>query len=92
MKVAVPLAKNIFAPLATIASASEIDVVIQRKMRGRGVVRVPKRITLVISNEHMDDFIKIIKSLKNSRILIDEVSETLKHEIKNKKVDFLSCY
>ena len=37
----------------------------------------------------MNDIIKIIKSLENSGILIDGVTETAKHEIKNKKVDFL---
>ena len=38
----------------------------------------------------MHDIIKIIKSLENSGIFIDEVTETVKHEIKkNKKTDFL---
>ena len=45
MKVAVPFAKNVLAPLATMASASAIDCAIQRKMRGR-VVRAGKGITL----------------------------------------------
>ena len=39
-------------------------------------------------NERMNDIIKIIKSLNDSGVLIDEVIETVKHEIKNKKVDF----
>ena len=51
MKVAVPLAKNVLALLAIMASASAIDGTIQRKMRGKGVVRI----TLVILNESMDD-------------------------------------
>ena len=38
MNVAVPLAKNV-ASLATVASASAIDGTIQRKPRGRGVLR-----------------------------------------------------
>ena len=38
----------------------------------------------------MKDIIKIIKSLENSGIFIDEVTETVKHETKkNKKTDFL---
>ena len=37
----------------------------------------------------MNDIIKIIKSLEDSRVIIDEVTETVKDEIKNKKVDFL---
>ena len=34
----------------------------------------------------MDDIVGIIKSLKDLGVLIDEVSETVKHEIKNTKV------
>ena len=37
----------------------------------------------------MNDIIKIIKSLEDSVALIDEVTETIKDEIKHKKVDFL---
>ena len=61
MKVDVPLAKNVLALLATIASTFAIDDAIQRKMRGRGAVKAGKRINLVISNEDMNDKIKIIK-------------------------------
>ena len=61
MKVDVPLAKNVLALLATIASTFAIDDAIQRKMRGRAAVKAGKRINLVISNEDMNDKIKIIK-------------------------------
>ena len=37
----------------------------------------------------MNDIIKTIKSLEDSDVLIDGVTETVKHEIKNKNVDFL---
>ena len=80
MKVAVLLAKNLLAPLAAMASASAIDDAIQRKIRRRGVVRAEKGITLVIWNEDMDDINRIIKSLGNSNVLIDGVSETVKHQ------------
>ena len=72
-----PLAKNVLEPLATMASASAIDDAIQRKMRGRDVVRIEKGTRLAILNE---DIIRIIKSLENSGILIDRV--TIKHDIK----------
>ena len=36
----------------------------------------------------MNDIIKILKSLEDSSVLIDWVTEAVKHEIKNKKVDF----
>ena len=44
MKAAVPLAKNVLAPLVTILSVSAIDCVIQRKMQVGGVVRGGKGI------------------------------------------------
>ena len=37
----------------------------------------------------MNDIIKIIKSLEASGVLIDDVTETVKLEIKNKEADFL---
>ena len=54
MKVASPLAKNVLAPLAAIASFSAIDSAIQWKLRGKGATRAEKGITLVISNEDRD--------------------------------------
>ena len=63
---------------------SAVDDAIQRKMRGRGVIvksRTGKGITLVISNEDTN-IVRIIKSLENSTVLIDGVSETVQKEIK----------
>ena len=37
----------------------------------------------------MNDIIKIIESLEDSGVLINAVTETVKHEVKNKKADFL---
>ena len=36
----------------------------------------------------MNGIIKIMKSLEDSTVLIDGVTETVKHEIKKKKADF----
>ena len=63
-----------------------------RKISGRGAVRAEKGFTLFISNEDMNDIIKIIESLEDSGVLIDGVTETVKHEIKNKKADLLELY
>ena len=63
IKVAISLAKNVLTLLPTIASTSETDGAIQRKMRGRDVVR-RKGITLVILTEDMDNTVKIIKLLE----------------------------
>ena len=61
----------------------------ERKIFGKGGVRTGKGFTLFISNEDMNDTIKYIESLEDLDVLIDGVTETVKHEIKNKKVDFL---
>ena len=52
MKVAVPLARNILAPLGITAAASAIDAEIQKKIQGSGIT------TLIISNEEMNDIMK----------------------------------
>ena len=88
-KVGALLAKLFFGILSTMTFVSAIDDTIQRKIRGRGVVRAGKEITLVTSNEDIDDVIRIIKSLVNSGILLDGVRETVKHEVKKPERGFL---
>ena len=51
--------------------------------------RAGKRFTLFISNEDMNDIIKIIKSLEDSGVLTDGVTETVKYEIKKQEGRFL---
>ena len=41
-----------------------------------------KRIALIISNEDLNEIVKVIKSLDNSGVMIDGVSQTVKNEIK----------
>ena len=60
-------------------------------MSEKGPVRARKGFTLFISNEYMNDIIKIIKSLKDSGILIDGVTETVKREIKKQEGRFLGA-
>ena len=57
----------------------------EQKINEKGTVRSGKWFTLFILNEDMNDIIKIIKSLKDSGVLIDGVSETVKHEHKNQE-------
>ena len=45
--------------------------------------------TLIISNEEMNDVIKIIKSLEDAGLLIKCVSETIENEVKEQKFEFL---
>ena len=71
MKVAMPLAKNVLAPLGLSAAMSAIDGSITKKMLGSGAT------TLIISNDEMDDILEIVKSLENSGVLLKGVSETI---------------
>ena len=67
MKVAVPLANNILAPLGITAAASPIDAEIQKKIHGSGRL---SSTTLIISNKEMNDTMKIVQSREDSNILL----------------------
>ena len=47
---------------------------------------------LIISNREMEDIIKIFKSLKESRLLIKCVSQTIKNEVKEQKGGFFGMF
>ena len=53
---------------------------IERITSGKRVARAGKEFTSLIPNEDMDDIIRIIKLLEGSGVLIDGVTETVKHE------------
>ena len=65
-----PLAKNVLILFGLTATTLETDAVIHKKMFGPGFT------TLIISNEEMEDIMKIVKSLVDSSLLIKRVSET----------------
>ena len=46
--------------------------------------------TLIISNDEIGDIIKIVKSLKDSGLLLKGVSETVQIEVKEQNGGFLS--
>ena len=46
--------------------------------------------TLIISNNEMKDVIEIVKSLRDSGLLLKGVSETVRNEAKEQKQGFLS--
>ena len=83
MKVALPLAKNVLAPLGLTAAMSAIDSSIQKKIHGSGV-------KLIIEQEDMDDIMKIIEALEKSGILLKGVSKTIENETKEQRGGFLS--
>ena len=79
MKVAVNLAKNILPSLGITAAASTIDTEIQKKIYGSGIT------TLVISNEQMNDIMKIVQALEDSNILLKRITKTIENETKEQK-------
>ena len=83
MKVALPLAKKLFAPLGLTAAMSAIDGSIQKKIHGSGI-------KLIIEQEDMNEIMKIIKALENSGILLKGVSKTIKNEYKEQTGGILS--
>ena len=84
MKIAVPLAKNVLAPLGITAAASALDAGIQKKIHGSG------NTTLIISNEEMNDIMKIVQALEDSNILLKGVTKTIEDETKEQKGGFLN--
>ena len=62
MKVAIPLTKTVLAPLGITAAASAIDAGIQKKIRGSGCPSssASRTTTLIISNEEINDIMKIV--------------------------------
>ena len=46
--------------------------------------------TLIISNEEVNDIMKIVKFLEESGLLIKGVSETIQNEAREQKVRFLT--
>ena len=82
-KVALPLAKNVLAPLGLTAAMSAIDGSMQKKIHGSGA-------KLIIEQEDMKDIMKIIKALEKSGILLKGVSKTIENETKEQRGGFLS--
>ena len=77
------LAKSVLVPLGLIAAASAADVAIQKKIFGSDIA------ASIISNEEMEDIMKIVKSLEESGLLTKGICETNKNEAKEQKGIFL---
>ena len=91
MRVGLPLMKSVFTPfpknvlilIGVTAAASATDASNQKNIYGSGMTK------LIFSNEQLNDIIKIVKSLKDSGLLIKGVSETVANEVKEQKRGFL---
>ena len=88
------LAKSVLIPLGLTAVASAADAGIHKKILGSGCRHssssTSHNTTLIISNKDMEDLIKIAKSLEDSVLLLNRVTESVKNEIKEQKDRFLS--
>ena len=84
-----PLAKCVLIPLGLTAAASAADAGIHKKILGSGHNNTSST-TLIISNNEMEDIIKIVKSLEDSGLLLKGVTETVQNEVKEQKGGFLS--
>ena len=82
-----PLAKSVLIPLGLTAASSAADAGIHKKILGSGH---NNNTTLIISNDEMNDILKIVKSLEDSGVLLKGVSETIQHEAKEQRGGFLS--
>ena len=74
-----PLAKSILIPLGLTAAASAADAGIHKKILGSG------NITLIISNEEINDIMNIVQALEDSNILLKGVTNTTESETKKTK-------
>ena len=78
-----PSSKSVSSPLGLTAAASATDAAIHKKRFGYSVI------TVIISNEQMNDIIKIVKLLVYQQKVL---AKQLKIEQKKKKMDLLVCY
>ena len=83
-----PLAKSVLIPLGLTAAVSAADAGIHERILGSG----HNDTTLIISNDEMDDILKIVKSLEDSGVLLKALVKQFKMKLKNKEEDFLVCY
>ena len=87
-----PLAKNVLIPSRLKAVASARDAAIHKKTFRSGTrpSDLAKQTTLLISNEEMNDILKVVKSREESGLLIKGVSEIIKNEAKERLGGYFS--
>ena len=71
-----PLGKSVLIPLGLTAAASAADAGIHKKILGSGTT------ALIISNDEMENIIKIVKSFQDSGLLLKGINDTIQNEAK----------
>ena len=75
--------KCVLIPLGLTAATSAADVRIHKKILGSG------NTTLIISNNEIEDIIKIVKSFNDSGVLLTGPAWKVQNEVKEQKGQFL---
>ena len=90
LKFAVPLLKNVIAPLGLTAAMSAADAGIQKKIRGYGQSGGNlSEVTLTISTKDMNDIMQIIQALEERGIIVPGTSQSVVSEIQEQRGGFL---
>ena len=94
-----PLAESILVTLGQTAAVSATDTAIHKKIFGSGRIAevsdraqpsdLASRTTLIITNEEMNDIVKIVTSREGSGLLMKGVSQTIKNYAKEQTGGFL---
>ena len=90
LKSGLPVLKSSIKPLGMLgltAAASATDAAINKNILGSG-----NHTILIICNNDMRNLLKMVKSLQNSGILLDGVTETVTNEVKEQKVGFINAF
>ena len=100
LKTGLPLVKNVIKPLAKsvlitlrlTTAASAADAGIHKKILGseNHPLSSASHITILIISNNEIHSIKIVKSLKDSGLLVKGITETVQNEVKEQKGGFLS--
>ena len=85
-------AKNFLLPFGLSSGISAVDSAIQKEIYGsnRPSDSALRTTALIISNEEMEYITKIVKSLEESGLLIQEINKITKNKTKEQKDGFLS--
>ena len=94
------LAKSVLILLGLTAAASAADAGIHKKTLGSGrrnssssaPLNNNNTTILIISKDEMKDIINIVKSIEDSGLLLEGVSETIQNKAKEQKGWFLSMF
>ena len=87
-----PLARSVLIPLGLTTAASAADAGIHKKILGseNHPLSSASHITILIISNNEIHIIKIVKSLKDSGLLVKGITETVQNKVKEQKGGFLS--